>query len=165
MASRIHGWQLLIQRIAALGPVARVLARVAPHADRFVLRLSQNRYTLTSLIAGLPVIALTTTGARAASGRVGKYKSILSALPSTVQNVTLRSMENPGVALGIGVGIGVVVAVAVGGGTVIVADSVGIAVAVAATAGTSVGVAVGVAQLASTTTSAPVRNRSRFTVH
>ena len=69
MASRIHGWQRLIQRIAALGPVARVLARVAPHADRFVLRLSQNRYTLTSLIAGLPVIALTTTGARSGQPR------------------------------------------------------------------------------------------------
>lgn len=69
MSSRIHGWQRLIQRIAALGPVARVLARVAPHADRFVLRLSQNRYTLTSLIAGLPVIALTTTGARSGQPR------------------------------------------------------------------------------------------------
>ncbi|MBI1299469.1 nitroreductase family deazaflavin-dependent oxidoreductase [bacterium] len=64
MSANVQGWQRLIQRVAALGPVARGLARVAPHVDRFVLRLSQNRYTLTSLIAGLPVIALTTTGAR-----------------------------------------------------------------------------------------------------
>lgn len=69
MSSRIHGWQRMIQRIAALGPVARVLARVAPKVDRFVLRLSENRYTLTSLMAGLPVIALTTTGARSGQPR------------------------------------------------------------------------------------------------
>lgn len=43
------------------------LARTLHHLDRPVLRLSHGRYSLTSALAGLPVVAVTTIGAK--SGR------------------------------------------------------------------------------------------------
>lgn len=64
-----RGWQRWVQRIAALGPVTRLLVRLAPSADRLFLRASRNRYTLTSLITGLPVITLTSIGARSGQPR------------------------------------------------------------------------------------------------
>jgi deazaflavin-dependent oxidoreductase (nitroreductase family) len=54
--------QLAATRVGAWG-----FARLAHHLDRQVLRLSGGRRTLTSSLAGLPVVWLTTTGAR--SGR------------------------------------------------------------------------------------------------
>lgn len=57
----------LVRRIAAMGPVTRVLARTLHHTDRAVYRWSGGRTTLAAVIAGLPVIMLTTRGAR--SGR------------------------------------------------------------------------------------------------
>ena len=44
-----------------------MLARVLLHIDRPVYRLTRGRHTFASLVSGLPVVILTTTGAR--SGR------------------------------------------------------------------------------------------------
>jgi deazaflavin-dependent oxidoreductase (nitroreductase family) len=41
-----------------------VFARVLHHVDRVAFRLSRGRATVTSTLAGLPVVMLTTTGAR-----------------------------------------------------------------------------------------------------
>ncbi|MCB0116945.1 MAG: nitroreductase family deazaflavin-dependent oxidoreductase [Caldilineaceae bacterium] len=65
----MNSLQRLIQRIAALRPVTQLLVRVAPRADRVFLRMTNNRYTLTSLVTGLPVIRLTTIGARSGEPR------------------------------------------------------------------------------------------------
>jgi deazaflavin-dependent oxidoreductase (nitroreductase family) len=54
----------LVRRVAATGPVSRVLARTLHHADRAVYRWTRGRTTLAAVIAGLPVIMLTTRGAR-----------------------------------------------------------------------------------------------------
>lgn len=43
-------------------PAARVMARTMRHVDRFALRLSGGRFTVTD--TGLPTLFLTTTGAR-----------------------------------------------------------------------------------------------------
>lgn len=40
-----------------------------PSVDRTLLRLTGNRYSLTSLLTGLPIITLTTTGARSGQRR------------------------------------------------------------------------------------------------
>ena len=47
-----------------------IFARILHRADRFVLRLNRGRFTITSLIAGLPTILLTTTGAKSGLPRV-----------------------------------------------------------------------------------------------
>ncbi len=69
MQQQLHWWQRVFQRIAAFRPVALTAARILPSIDRIVLRLSHNRYTLTSLLLGLPIIALTTTGAKSGQPR------------------------------------------------------------------------------------------------
>ncbi len=45
-------------------PAARVAARVLPDMDRATLRLSGGRFTLTSLVVHVPIVMLTTTGAK-----------------------------------------------------------------------------------------------------
>lgn len=63
----------LVQR--ALHPILRtrpsgwVLARTLHHLDRPVLRLSRGRYSLTSALAGLPVVTVTTLGAKSGQPR------------------------------------------------------------------------------------------------
>jgi deazaflavin-dependent oxidoreductase (nitroreductase family) len=56
-----------IRRFASSGPGSFVFARILDHLDRPVYRATRGRHTLTSLLAGLPTVVLTTTGAR--SGR------------------------------------------------------------------------------------------------
>jgi deazaflavin-dependent oxidoreductase (nitroreductase family) len=56
-----------MRRVAASGPGARVFAPLLHRLDRPVYRMTRGRATLGSLVSGLPVALLTTTGAR--SGR------------------------------------------------------------------------------------------------
>ena len=53
-----------VKHIAALPPVAWLLARTLRHLDRMMNTLTGGRTTATSLLTGLPVIYLTTTGAK-----------------------------------------------------------------------------------------------------
>lgn len=59
--------QRLARRMAASGPGSFFFARVLHHIDRPIFKLTRGRHTLASLLSGLPVVMLTTTGAR--SGR------------------------------------------------------------------------------------------------
>jgi deazaflavin-dependent oxidoreductase (nitroreductase family) len=52
---------------AATRPVAWLYARTLHHIDRLVFRLTRGRITFAAIVSGLPVVMLTTTGAR--SGR------------------------------------------------------------------------------------------------
>lgn len=54
----------LIKKMAATRPIARLLAEVLPVLDRSVLRLSNGKNTATNLLTGLPVVWVTTTGAK-----------------------------------------------------------------------------------------------------
>ena len=56
-----------IRRFAASAPGSWLFARVLHHVDRPVYRATRGRHTLSNLLSGLPVVVLTTTGAR--SGR------------------------------------------------------------------------------------------------
>jgi deazaflavin-dependent oxidoreductase (nitroreductase family) len=53
-----------MRRFAASGPGSWFFARVLHHIDRPIYRLTGGRYTLASLVSGLPVVMITTTGAR-----------------------------------------------------------------------------------------------------
>jgi deazaflavin-dependent oxidoreductase (nitroreductase family) len=59
--------QRALRSFAASGPGSRLLAPVLNRVDRAVYRATRGRHTLSSLTSGLPVVLLTTTGAR--SGR------------------------------------------------------------------------------------------------
>lgn len=57
-AHRVLRW------FAATVPGSWLFARVLHHADRATFRMTGGRRTLTSVLSGLPVVMLTTTGAR-----------------------------------------------------------------------------------------------------
>ena len=65
--ARANVVQRAMRRFAASGFGARLFAPVLHRIDRPVFRLTRGRATLGSLVSGLPVVMLTTTGAR--SGR------------------------------------------------------------------------------------------------
>ena len=60
--------QRLIRWSAGLAPMSWFYARTLRHIDRVVYGVTRGRATFTSFISGLPVVLLTTTGAR--SGRL-----------------------------------------------------------------------------------------------
>ena len=59
----------LARRSAAARPVSWTYARIQPPIDRFVYRLTRGRTTLSMWIADLPIVMLTTTGARSGEPR------------------------------------------------------------------------------------------------
>jgi deazaflavin-dependent oxidoreductase (nitroreductase family) len=62
-------FQKALRRFAASGPGSWLFARVLHHIDRPVHRLTAGRHTFASLMSGLPVVMLTTTGARSGAQR------------------------------------------------------------------------------------------------
>jgi deazaflavin-dependent oxidoreductase (nitroreductase family) len=60
-------FQRLMRRFASSGPGSWLFARIAHHIDRPVHKLTKGKHTFGSLLTGLPVVMLTTTGAK--SGR------------------------------------------------------------------------------------------------
>jgi deazaflavin-dependent oxidoreductase (nitroreductase family) len=61
--------QKVVRRFAATGAGAWLFARILHHIDRPVHRLTRQRYTFASLVSGIPVVMLTTTGARTGQPR------------------------------------------------------------------------------------------------
>jgi deazaflavin-dependent oxidoreductase (nitroreductase family) len=59
-----NSFQKVLRRFAASGPGSWFFARVLHHIDRPVYRLTNGRHTFASLVSGLDVVMLTTTGAR-----------------------------------------------------------------------------------------------------
>ena len=59
--------QRFVRNLIATRPAARLLANTIPHIDAAVFRLSGGRSTAAALFTGLPILTLTTTGAK--SGR------------------------------------------------------------------------------------------------
>jgi deazaflavin-dependent oxidoreductase (nitroreductase family) len=55
--------------LASTRPVSALSRRLLPSVDRFVLRRTKGRSTLTSVTSGLPVLWLTTVGARSGQKR------------------------------------------------------------------------------------------------
>ncbi len=62
-------WQRLNQWIASTPLAARAFSYTFHHLDRPILRISQGRTSATSLLTGLPVVTLTTLGAKSGASR------------------------------------------------------------------------------------------------
>lgn len=71
-----------VQKFASTRPGAWFGSRVLHHFDRAFFKLSGERATLTSYLSGLPMVMLTTTGAR-------------SGQPRTTPLVAIRDPDNP----------------------------------------------------------------------
>jgi deazaflavin-dependent oxidoreductase (nitroreductase family) len=63
MNKRPNALQRFVHRFLMLWLVSAFMARVLHHLDTFVLRLTRGKYTVTQIV-GLPIIQLTTTGAK-----------------------------------------------------------------------------------------------------
>ena len=61
--------QKALRRVAGSGPGSWLFARVLHRIDRPVYRLTRGRHTFASLLSGIPVVMLTTTGARSGQPR------------------------------------------------------------------------------------------------
>lgn len=61
--------QRTIRRVAASGPGSWLASRLLHHIDPPTFRLTRGKHTVSSLISGLPVVFLTTTGARSGKRR------------------------------------------------------------------------------------------------
>lgn len=67
--TQANSFQKLLRRFAGSGPGSWLFARVLHRIDRPVYRLTGGRHTFASLLPGLPVVMLTTTGARSGQAR------------------------------------------------------------------------------------------------
>lgn len=61
--------QRAVRRLIATRPAAWALARTIHHIDAVVFRLLGGRTTASSVVSGLPIITLTTTGAKSRQPR------------------------------------------------------------------------------------------------
>lgn len=61
--------QRAMRRFAASGPGSWLFVRLMHRIDRPVYRLTSGRHTLASLVSGIPIVMLTTTGARSGAAR------------------------------------------------------------------------------------------------
>jgi deazaflavin-dependent oxidoreductase (nitroreductase family) len=59
----------LVRRTAATRPMAWIYARIQHRVDRLVYELTSGRTTASSWASGLPIVLLTTTGARSGRSR------------------------------------------------------------------------------------------------
>ncbi len=66
---RYPAFQALIQKLAATPLGSWLLAHGLRRVDRFIVRISRGRTSLTSMLAGVPVVMVTTTGARSGQPR------------------------------------------------------------------------------------------------
>lgn len=66
---RANALQRSMRSFAASGPGSWMFARVLHRIDRPIHRLTSGRQTLATMLSGLPVVMLTTTGARSGLSR------------------------------------------------------------------------------------------------
>lgn len=66
----------VIRTLSGLAPISRLLARTLHHADGFVFQRTKGRYTASNLLTGLPIVMLTTTGAKSGKRRISPLLGI-----------------------------------------------------------------------------------------
>lgn len=62
-------WQKVIQKLVASKAGSWFFSLTLHHLDKFIMWLSNKRHSLTSILAGLPVVVLTATGAKSGEPR------------------------------------------------------------------------------------------------
>lgn len=92
---RPNAFQRFIHRFLMLMPVSAFLARVMHHLDAFVLRLTHDQYTVTQVV-GLPLIQLTTTGAKTGQARTMPLVSLIEGDKIAVIGTNFGRKHNPG---------------------------------------------------------------------
>ena len=88
-------YQKAVHRFLMLKPVSAFLSVVLYHADSFMLRLTSGRYTITRIV-GLPIIQLTTIGAKTGLQRTMPLVSLLDREKIAIVASNFGQKHNPG---------------------------------------------------------------------
>lgn len=67
--SHVGAFRRAVRSLSGTKAVSRMLAHTLHHVDLHVLRLTKGRHTASSLLAGLPIVMLTTKGAKSGKER------------------------------------------------------------------------------------------------
>ena len=95
MHRKPNAFQRFLHRFLMLQLVSAFLARVLHHADNFALRSSRGRWTFASLV-GLPIIQLTTTGAKSGQPRTVPLVGLLDGDKIVLFGSNFGQVQHPG---------------------------------------------------------------------
>jgi len=84
-----------VHRVLMLKPISAILAKVLHHVDSIVLRLTDGRYTVTRIV-GLPIIQLTTIGAKTGQPRTMPLVSLPDREKIALIASNFGQKKNPG---------------------------------------------------------------------
>ena len=88
--------QVAMQHIAATRAGAWFFARTLHHIDRALLRLSRGQVTLPAVVTGLPVLTVTTTGARTGQRRTAPLVGVPAGDDIAVIGTSFGQPRTPG---------------------------------------------------------------------
>jgi deazaflavin-dependent oxidoreductase (nitroreductase family) len=88
--------QVTMQHIAATRAGAWFFARTLDHIDRALLRFSRGRLTVPGVVAGLPVLTVTTTGARTGQRRSAPLVGVPAGDDIAVIGTSFGQSRTPG---------------------------------------------------------------------
>jgi deazaflavin-dependent oxidoreductase (nitroreductase family) len=88
--------QVAMQHIAATPAGAWFFAKTLHHIDRALLRLSRGQVTLPGVVAGLPVLTVTTTGARTGRRRSAPLLGVPAGEDIAVLGTSFGQSRTPG---------------------------------------------------------------------
>jgi deazaflavin-dependent oxidoreductase (nitroreductase family) len=94
MNTRPNAFQRFSHRFLMFKPVSAFMARVLHILDSFVLRLTHGKYTVTQVV-GLPIIQLTTTGAKSGQARSLPLVSLIDGERIAVIGSNFGGKHNP----------------------------------------------------------------------
>ena len=95
-ARKPNAVQVAMQHIAATRPGAWFFARTVHHIDRALLHFSRGRVTLPGVLAGLPVLTVTTTGARTGQRRSAPLLGVPTGEDIAVLGTRFGQSRTPG---------------------------------------------------------------------
>jgi deazaflavin-dependent oxidoreductase (nitroreductase family) len=88
--------QVAMQHIAATRAGAWFFAKTLHHVDRALLRVSRGQVTLPGVVAGLPVLTVTTTGARTGQRRSAPLLGVPAGEDIAVLGTSFGQSRTPG---------------------------------------------------------------------
>jgi deazaflavin-dependent oxidoreductase (nitroreductase family) len=95
MTKRPNAFQRFIHHFLMLRPISAFMAHVLHHVDAFVLRFTRGKYTITQVV-GLPIIQLTTTGAKTGQARTLSLVGLVDGERIALIGSNLGQKHNPG---------------------------------------------------------------------
>ena len=84
-----------VRKVASTRPGAWLLSRILGHLDGFLLRATGERTSLTAVAAGLPIVMVTTTGARSGRRRTTPLMGIPHAGTIAVAGANFGQPDTP----------------------------------------------------------------------